>query len=138
MGLLYFIISFPVAINMLYGEMAALDFAMIEAAMVDGANRLQLFHKILVPVMRDSLIGTAGVIFALSMGEFSGSLIIGGDRFPTITVAVYRLLSSRHIPEARFLSSLLVVLVISVIALLSGSFRADRLFHDERNTNNKK
>lgn len=120
---LYFIISFPVGINMLYGETASLDFSMIEAAKVDGASGFQIIRKIVLPILKTPLVSTGAVIFSMAMGEFSGSLILGGDRFPTATVAIYRLLSSRHVPEARFMSSLLVVFVISIIALFTRSFK---------------
>lgn len=128
---LYFIISFPVGVNMLYGETTSLDFSMIEAAMVDGANRVQIIKKIVLPVLKTPLVSTGAVIFSMAMGEFSGSLILGGDKFPTATVAIYRLLSSRHVPEARFLSSLLVVFIILTIALFTRSFKITN--HSEKN-----
>ncbi|AKI98372.1 hypothetical protein IX53_10280 [Kosmotoga pacifica] len=129
MILLYTVVSFPVVINLLHGETASFDFAIIEAAKIDGAKPLQILWHLVIPLLRSTIVTVFAITFAISMGEFSGSLILGGDRAPTITVAIYRMLSSRHVPEARLLSSLLVVIVLMVIFIVNrlslGSFRKE-------------
>jgi len=115
MVLLYTVVSFPVVINLFHAEMASFDSAIVEAAKIDGARFWQILRYIVVPVLKPAIVTGFAITFAIAMGEFSGSLILGGDKAPTMTVAIYRMLSSKHIPEARLLSSLLVIIVLIVI-----------------------
>lgn len=122
MILLYLVVSLPINLNLIHAGTAGVSVTAIEAAKIDGASSLQILWHIIVPLFRKVLIASFSVIFAISMGEFSGSLILGGDSYPTITVAIYRLMSSRHLVEARFLSSLLVIVVLVSLALIGGFF----------------
>ncbi|WP_161484640.1 ABC transporter permease [Kosmotoga arenicorallina] len=119
MVLLYTVVSFPVVINLFHAEMASFDSAIIEAARIDGARFCQILRYIAIPLLKPAIATGFAITFAISMGEFSGSLILGSDRAPTITVAIYRMLSSKHVPEARLLSSLLVIIVLVTIFIIN-------------------
>ncbi len=119
MTMLYIVVSFPIALNMIYSQVVSLDLQIIDAARVDGAGSIQVLLRIVLPIAKNILVSAAMVIFAISMGEFSGSLILGGDRFPTATIAIYRMLSGRQVLESRALSALLLVIVIVVMSIVS-------------------
>ena len=57
-----------------------------------GASAMCVFRHIDLPILRRSLL--VGVVFAftISMGEFSASLLVTRPQFPTLPVAIYRLL----------------------------------------------
>jgi ABC-type Fe3+ transport system permease subunit len=118
----YLVIAFPVAIGIMHSSISSLDKTPMEASMIDGANALQRFWYIILPLMKQAFLSTFAIIFAISMGEFAASLIIGGEKFPTFTVAIYRLISARYVPEARFLSALLIVTVFTFIGLTTKIF----------------
>ncbi|MGC9383227.1 MAG: ABC transporter permease [Kosmotogaceae bacterium] len=120
--LAYLVVAFPVAIGIMYSSISSLDKTPLEASMIDGANALQRFWYIILPLMKQAFLSTFAIIFAISMGEFAASLIIGGEKFPTATVAIYRLISTRYVPEARFLSALLIVTVFTFIGLTTKIF----------------
>ncbi|HAA85136.1 MAG TPA: iron ABC transporter permease [Kosmotogaceae bacterium] len=119
MVMLYIVVSFPVALNLVYSHVSSLDLQIIDAARVDGACSRQILLRIIFPIVRNTLIAAAMVIFAVSMGEFAGSLILGGDRLPTVTVAIYRMLSGRQILQSRVLSALVLIIVISVMIIVT-------------------
>lgn len=60
-----------------------------EAALVDGATPLQTFFHVLLPLVRNSALVTAILVFLQTLGEyvFSKSLILD-DNFQTTTVAL--------------------------------------------------
>lgn len=118
----YLVIAFPVAIGLMHSRISSLDKTPLEASMIDGANVLQRFWYILLPLMKQTFLSTFAIIFAISMGEFAASLIIGGEKFPTATVAIYRLISARYVSEARFISALLIVTVFTFIGLTTKIF----------------
>jgi len=57
-----------------------------------GASTLRILRYVDLPILRRSLL--VGVVFAftISMGEFSASLLVTRPQFPTLPVAIYRLL----------------------------------------------
>ncbi|MFO7881858.1 MAG: iron ABC transporter permease [Kosmotogaceae bacterium] len=129
----YLVVSFPVAVGLMHSSISSLDKNPLEASMIDGANSIQRFWYIILPIMKQVFLSTFAIIFAISMGEFAASLIIGGEKFPTATVAIYRLISARYVPEARFLSALLIITVFTFIGLTTKIF----VYPSKVNDNNR-
>lgn len=117
LALLYIVISLPVALNYISGQVIGAELAFLEAAQLDGASKLARVWYMIIPFFRSTIIYAVTVVFAISMGEFGGSLILGSKDFPTFAVAIYRLNGSRYLLEARFLSSALGIIIISVVAI---------------------
>jgi thiamine transport system permease protein len=57
-----------------------------------GANTLRVLRHIDLPILRRALLVGVVYAFTISMGEFSASLLITRPQFPTLPVAIYRLL----------------------------------------------
>ncbi|MGC9322773.1 MAG: ABC transporter permease, partial [Kosmotogaceae bacterium] len=91
MVMLYTVLSLPIALNYMNGQVQSVELSFIEAASLDGATRFSRFRYIIFPLFRGSLLYASTIVFAISMGEFGGSLILGAQDFPTFTVAIYRL-----------------------------------------------
>lgn len=117
MVLLYSVLALPVALNFISGQIETTQLNFLEAAELDGASRLTKLRYMIIPFFRPTLYYAGTIVFAISMGEFGGSLILGAQSFPTFAVAIYRLNGSRYLLEARFLSSLLGLIVMGVAAL---------------------
>ncbi len=66
----YITITLPVAIWMLRGFMQSIPQDLEEAAMVDGATRLQAFVRVIIPLARPGIIATAVWIIVVTWQEF--------------------------------------------------------------------
>ena len=59
LGVLYATMQFPFAIFLLTGFLRSIPRAYEEAAMIDGCSPLQVFFKILIPILKPTIISTA-------------------------------------------------------------------------------
>lgn len=58
--------------------LARLDVSMLEASQALGAGRRRTFWRVVVPLLRPSLVGAAMLTFMTSLGSFSAPYIFGG------------------------------------------------------------
>ena len=86
------LIAFPFVLRSILPVLRGMNPHLREAAQVLGANTVRVLRHIDLPILRRSLL--VGVVFAftISMGEFSASLLVTRPQFPTLPVAIYRLL----------------------------------------------
>ena len=86
------LIAFPFVLRSILPVLRGMNPHLREAAQMLGANTLRVLRHIDMPILRRSLL--VGVVFAftISMGEFSASLLVTRPQFPTLPVAIYRLL----------------------------------------------
>ena len=86
------LIAFPFVLRSILPVLRGMNPHLREAAQVLGASTLRALRHIDLPILRRSLL--VGVVFAftISMGEFSASLLVTRPQFPTLPVAIYRLL----------------------------------------------
>jgi len=86
------LIAFPFVLRSILPVLRGMNPHLREAARVLGASTLGVLRHIDLPILRRSLL--VGVVFAftISMGEFSASLLVTRPQFPTLPVAIYRLL----------------------------------------------
>jgi molybdate transport system permease protein len=97
----------------------------MEAAQTQGANRLQVFSHIVVPLALPSIAGGAIMSWARAVGEFGATILFAGNfqgRTQTMPLAIYISLES-DINAAIVLSAILVITsftVLLVFKLLTG------------------
>ncbi len=86
------LIAFPFVLRSILPVLRGMNPHLREAAQMLGASAMCVFRHIDLPILRRSLL--VGVVFAftISMGEFSASLLVTRPQFPTLPVAIYRLL----------------------------------------------
>ncbi len=86
------LIAFPFVLRAILPVLRGMNPHLREAAQMLGASTTRVLRHIDLPILRRSLL--VGVVFAftISMGEFSASLLITRPQFPTLPVAIYRLL----------------------------------------------
>ena len=71
---------------------AAIDRELEHAAALDGANRLQIFRLITLPLAATNLLGGAVMTWARALGEFGATIIFAGNfpgRTQTMPLAIY-------------------------------------------------
>ncbi|WP_444684421.1 molybdate ABC transporter permease subunit [Alkalicoccus luteus] len=87
----------------------------LEAAMLDGAGRWQLFRHIMVPLSYRGMLAGLVLGFARAMGEFGATLMVAGNipgRTQTLSIAVYDAVQANRMQEAH-----LMVLVLSAVTI---------------------
>lgn len=75
-ALCYMSFSVPYAIWMLVGFFKTIPIDIEEAGRIDGANRFQVFMRIVVPLVRPGIVSTAIYVFINAWNEFLYALLL--------------------------------------------------------------
>ncbi len=96
-----------VVVRMVGGFWSNLDPRLEEAAAILGANPRRVFYEVTWPLLQPSVIAAGLLVFLFCFTSFGVVLILGGLRFATIEVEIYRQTSSMlNLPVAATLSLL--------------------------------
>lgn len=88
--LAHLVITIPFAVWILMGFFEDIPRELEEAALIDGASRVQTFWRVLVPLVRPGIIAAAILCFVFSWNNFQLALVLGGIDVNTAPVAVYK------------------------------------------------
>jgi len=67
----------------------------VEAAQVCGSSRIGVFFKVVLPLLRPSLIYGGGVVLLLGLGQFTAPLLLGTSQgIDVVTTEIYRYVST--------------------------------------------
>jgi molybdate transport system permease protein len=105
---------------------AAVQFDLEEAAMLDGASRLQVFRHIILPLTGIGLAGGAVMTWARALGEFGATIIFAGNlpgRTQTMPLAIY-LGFEIDMGVALALSTLLLAIAFGVLLVVKWGLHA--------------
>ena len=94
------------------------DCELRKAAALDGANRLEVFRHIILPISSTALFSGAALTWARALGEFGATLIFAGNfpgRTQTMPLAIY-MGFEMELSQALTLS--IIQIIISVIILI--------------------
>ncbi|KAF2955305.1 ABC transporter permease subunit [Marinitoga sp. 38H-ov] len=115
LGLGYIIISVPLAYTFMQQRVLSFDYSILEAAKIDGANKLKLFLYIEFPLLKNTLIAVFLQIFAIIFGEFTISYTMQSmDYFPLISNINYSLSNARYYLESQALASITILIVFTI------------------------
>lgn len=108
-------------IPIVYARFLELDYNLTEASLVLGASPIQTFFKVTLPLLTQSLIATALLVFIISFDDFILSYFTAGSSSQTLSLYILSMLRSGVSPVVNalsalllFLSSLLVLLFFSL------------------------
>jgi multiple sugar transport system permease protein len=125
----------PLATWILYSYMSSLPIAVEEAGQVDGASRMQILWRIVLPLARPGIISTAIITFLFAWAQFLFPLVLSSDLSTQPLTVVIAALQGRHVVPFGLLSSagVFAIAIPAVIAvtlnryivngLLSGSVK---------------
>ncbi len=82
--------NFTVVLRIVGGFWANLDPRIEEAARVLGANRWRVWREVTLPLLLPAIGAAALLIFLFTFTAFGTILILGGPRFATLEVEIYR------------------------------------------------
>ena len=116
--------SLPFVVQPLQSSFKAIGSRPLEVAATLGANRLDSFITVVVPLARPGFITAAVLGFAHTLGEFGVVLMIGGNipgETQVLSIAIYDHVEALEYSQAHWLSAGLLmlsfVLLLSVYAL---------------------
>lgn len=111
----------PFAVLMITPAIASIDRDLERAAKNSGADQIQTFRHIILPLARPGITAAAIVVFTISMANYSIPDLLGGGTNDFIANFIYRtVFGTLNYPFASVLSIVLVV-VASIVVL--GVFR---------------
>ncbi|MEH7352234.1 molybdate ABC transporter permease subunit [Neobacillus drentensis] len=97
------IVSFPLMYQSAKAGFEGVDGDVEDAARVDGANKLQLFMFVSVPLALKSIISGGILSFARALGEFGATLMFAGNipgKTQTLPTAIYVAIDSGNMQMA--------------------------------------
>lgn len=110
--------NYAVVVRTVGGLWAHLDSRQTEAAKVLGASPLTAFWRVTVPALRPALAAAALIVFLFTLTSFGVVQILGGPRYATVEVEIYR--QTAQLLNLQTAAVLSVIQFGAVIALLAG------------------
>jgi thiamine transport system permease protein len=82
--------NYAVVLRIVGSVWAQLDPRLEEAARVLGATRWEAFRLITLPLLRPAIASATAIVFLFTFTSFGVVLLLGGPRFATLEVEIYR------------------------------------------------
>ena len=120
------IYSLPFVVQPLANAFRAVDRRVLEAAATLGAQRLDRFATVIVPLSRPGLLTAVTLGFAHTVGEFGVVLMLGGNipgRTQVMSIAIYDRVEALDYQQAHWLSAGMLAFSFSVLLLVYLSTR---------------
>ena len=112
------LLAFPFANRIIATARASVNEEMLQVGRSLGLSRIQIFFKIELPLLLPSILVAGIFSFAISLGEFASTNFVARGNTATIPIGIYRLVTTRHLPEAAAFSSILILLTLGIFILL--------------------
>jgi thiamine transport system permease protein len=110
--------NYTVVLRIVGGFWANLNPRLEEAARVLGADRWQVFWQVTLPLLTPALIAAALLVFIFCFTSFGVVLILGGPRFATLEVEIYRqTMHLFNLPLAATLSLAQIALTLTMTSV---------------------
>ena len=111
----------PFLVLSVWASLARLDPAMERAAVSLGASRITVFFRVVLPNVAPGLLSGSLIVFCLAASSFATPLMLGGQRIPVMSGAIYtEFLSTLNWPLGAALAVLLLAANLLLSLLYSG------------------
>jgi thiamine transport system permease protein len=108
----FFLTTVPLAYSFMYQYIKKFPLDILEASSIDGANKLQTFIYVELPMLKEILTGTYLQIFAVIYAEFTITYTMQLGRYlPLSSVVNYNLYTNKLFLESAAMSSLNIVII---------------------------
>ena len=125
------IVGLGFSIPIIRARFIELDPVLTEASLDLGATTLQTFRKVIIPLMRPSLIAAGLVSFTLSLDDFLIAFFCSSPKVQTLSIYVYSQLKETVDPSINAISVLLLALSSVVTLLLCSLKIVDQVIGNE-------
>lgn len=68
-----------------------------EAALLEGWSQIQVFRRVLLPLLRNGIVATSVLCFIFAWNEFLFAFMLGGDRVQTLPVVIPKMITSQGV-----------------------------------------
>ncbi len=116
--------NFTVVLRIVGGFWSRLPENLLESAQMLGASRLRAFVTITLPLLMPAILAAALLVFIFCFTSFGVVLILGGPRYATIEVEIYR--QALHLFNLPMASALALVQIIFTLGLMAFYTRLER------------
>ncbi|GAA2104028.1 iron ABC transporter permease [Streptomyces albiaxialis] len=117
-------LNYAVVLRTVGGLWAQLDPRQEEAARVLGAGRFAAWRRVTLPALAPSLAAAALIVFLFTFTSFGVIQVLGGPRFTTLEVEIYRqTVTLLDLPTAAVLTLLQFASVAALLAVHAWSLR---------------
>ena len=114
------LVAFPFVVRSLLPILRGIKPQLKEAARVLGASPMRVWREIDLPIVARALMVGAVFAFVISLGEFSATALIALPEYPTIPIAIFRLLGQPGIANYGQAIALSVILMfVSAAAIFA-------------------
>ncbi|QHJ10207.1 Molybdenum transport system permease protein ModB [Paraglaciecola mesophila] len=123
-GLLFgsILYSLPFMVQPIRDAFIKIDKDLLDASRTLGANRLQTFRWIILPLSKHGITTGCILAFAHTIGEFGVVLLIGGNiesETRVLSILLYDLIETNQMEEANQVATVLVCFAFTVLLTLS-------------------
>lgn len=114
----YIYFQIPLGIMLLYPAFLGIKKEWTESAMLLGANSLQFWFRVGVPILMPSIIGTFSMLLANAIGAYATAYALVGSNYNLLTIRISTLMVGDVIPKPEFASALGVILGATTISMM--------------------
>jgi iron(III) transport system permease protein len=122
--LVYVTLMLPFATRMQMAGMVALGETYLEASRVSGASALRTHLRIVLPLLRSSIGGAAGLMFVLLTHEFAASLLVRAPTTNVMGTVLYDFYNNGSYPTVAAVALIMTgvtAIGVTIAVLLGGS-----------------
>jgi len=116
--------NFTVVLRIVGGFWSRLPGNLLEAAQLLGASRLRAFATITMPLLMPAILAAALLVFIFCFTSFGVVLILGGPRYATVEVEIYR--QALHLFNLPMASALALIQIFFTLGLMVFYTRLER------------
>lgn len=112
------LVAFPFVVRSLTPALRSIQPRLRQAALVLGASPWQAWRYVDLPLAARAVTVAAAFAFTISLGEFGATALIARPEFPTLPMAIYRLISrpgALNYGQALALSTILMLVAASAM-----------------------
>lgn len=117
-----FVMAFPIIYQNSKSAFLSVDRACEEAARIDGANAIQIFNKIKIPMSQRAILGGIILGFSRAFGEFGATIMVAGNipgRTQNIPLAIYYAVDNGDTKIANELFILVIIIGLVLITIFN-------------------
>ncbi|WP_274631242.1 ABC transporter permease [Arvimicrobium flavum] len=115
----------PIVVTQVHARLTRMDQNLEKASHDLGANRLQTFFLVTLPLIRTSVIGSALLVFTLSFDELPVTIFLTGAQ-NTLSMHIWSMLRTGITPEINAIATITVGLSICLVLIGTRLLMRDR------------
>lgn len=116
--LIYIYFQLPLSLMLLYPIYYGIQQQWKDAASLLGANTIQFWTKIGIPIMLPGIVGTFSVLFANAMGAYASAYALTGSNYNLVAIRIGALLSGDIFAQPELASAIAVLLGVTMITAM--------------------